>query len=128
MIGCIMLDAPVFVDDELMRSAEELGAPVPNEVVKFKTFPELSSLDLASSPLADVAPFALATAERRSRRQALVADRQGQQVFRAQVLRAYGGECAVSGEMCVEVLEAAHIQPYVSRESNDVRNGIALRA
>jgi putative restriction endonuclease len=127
-IGCIILDAPVFLDDDQMRSTEELGVLVPNEVVKFKTFPGRSSLDLTVRQHVDTKPFTLVAPERRAKRQASIADRVGQQVFRAHVLQAYGARCAVSGETCLEVLEAAHIQPYVNRESNDVRNGIALRA
>jgi putative restriction endonuclease len=127
-IGCIILDAPVFLDNDQMQSAEELGAPVPNEVVKFKTFRTRSSLDLPAGRHVDTKPFTLVAPEQRAKRQAIIADRVGQQAFRAQVLQAYGARCAVSGETCLEVLEAAHIQPYVNRESNDVRNGIALRA
>jgi putative restriction endonuclease len=33
----------------------------------------------------------------------------------------------VTGENSLEVLDAAHIQPYVNRKSNHVQNGLALR-
>lgn len=39
----------------------------------------------------------------------------------------YGGRCAVSGETCTTILEAAHIQPFFSLASNHVQNGICLR-
>lgn len=49
-------------------------------------------------------------------------------MFRQKVLAAYGHRCCVTGESSLEVLDAAHIQPYVNRESNHVQNGLALRA
>lgn len=45
-IGCIVLNHPVCLDDDSFRSPEELGAPVPNQVFKYKTFPRLGRLDL----------------------------------------------------------------------------------
>ena len=33
----------------------------------------------------------------------------------------------MTGENSLEVLDAAHIQPYVNRKSNHVQNGLALR-
>ncbi|WP_336979879.1 HNH endonuclease signature motif containing protein [Altererythrobacter fulvus] len=41
---------------------------------------------------------------------------------------AYEGRCAISGCDVREVLEAAHIMPYLGEETNDVRNGLLLRA
>jgi putative restriction endonuclease len=56
-----------------------------------------------------------------------VRDRAGQAMFRQRVLAAYGYRCCVTGESTVDVLDAAHIQPYVNRESNHIQNGLALR-
>ena len=53
--------------------------------------------------------------------------REGQSDFRALILAAYK-QCAVSGCTVDEVLEAAHIIPYVDSRSNLVVNGICLRA
>ena len=50
-----------------------------------------------------------------------------QGLFRRDVLKAYGGACAVSGTSLELVLDAAHIQPFVSLASNHVQNGIPLR-
>lgn len=57
-----------------------------------------------------------------------VVSRQGQQSFRLELIRAYGGRCAISGCNVVEVLEAAHISPYRGPETNHVTNGLLLRA
>lgn len=57
-----------------------------------------------------------------------IVSRRGQRRFRDALLRAYDGRCALTGCDVVDVLEAAHIQPYRGPESNVVPNGILLRA
>ena len=42
-------------------------------------------------------------------------------------MTAYGHRCCVTGENALEVLDAAHIQPYVNRKSNHLQNGLTLR-
>lgn len=54
--------------------------------------------------------------------------REGSAEFRRRVLNAYHGRCALTGTRVKQVLDAAHIFPYLGIETNDVRNGIALRA
>jgi hypothetical protein len=58
---------------------------------------------------------------------ALYVSRDGQQEFRANIIAAYG-KCAVTGCRVADVLEAAHIIPYVNAASNLVVNGLCLRA
>lgn len=53
--------------------------------------------------------------------------RPGQQQFRAAIIDAYG-RCAVTGTSLTDVLEAAHIVPYVDERSNLISNGLCLRA
>lgn len=127
-IGCIVLNEAVFLPDDEFAAAEDLGTPVPNAVVKFKSFANIDSLGIGTMPPTPIAPFVLVEPGRKAKRQTSVVDRQGQQVFRVQVLQAYGNMCAVTNERCEAVVEAAHIQPYINRQSNDVRNGIALRS
>jgi predicted restriction endonuclease len=57
-----------------------------------------------------------------------IAARQGQPHFRAVLVAAYDGRCAVTGCAVIEILEAAHIHPYTGPRSNDVRNGLLLPA
>lgn len=64
----------------------------------------------------------------RVRRLQLVALRQGQTRFRAELLRAYGRKCAISGSAVDAVLEAAHIAPHKGEHTNFVANGLLLRA
>lgn len=59
---------------------------------------------------------------------ALVKRRQGQARFRRELLRAYGGACAISRCSVEPLLEAAHIYPWKGKETNHVSNGLLLRA
>jgi putative restriction endonuclease len=54
--------------------------------------------------------------------------RQGQSEFRAVLIGAYRGHCAVTGCNALPVLEAAHLRPYRGPASNVVNNGLLLRA
>lgn len=54
--------------------------------------------------------------------------RQGQKAFRAALITAYGGKCAITGTGVLPTLEAAHIRPYSASGTNSVRNGLLLRA
>lgn len=54
--------------------------------------------------------------------------RRGQAGFRAALLAAYQGRCAVTGFDAAVALEGAHLRPYRGPESNDVTNGLLLRA
>ena len=57
-----------------------------------------------------------------------VAQRRGQPLFRAKLLDAYGGRCAITGCSAPEVLEAAHVLPYKGQHTNRLDNGLLLRA
>lgn len=64
----------------------------------------------------------------RVQRLQLVALRQGQPKFRADLLKAYGRRCAISGTAVEAVLEAAHIAPFKGEHTNFTANGLLLRA
>jgi len=57
-----------------------------------------------------------------------VAQRRGQPLFRAKLLDAYEGRCAITKCSAVEVLEAAHVLPYRGEHTNRLDNGLLLRA
>lgn len=57
-----------------------------------------------------------------------VTQRRGQPLFRAKLLDAYGGRCAITGCSALEVLEAAHVLPYKGAHTNRLDNGLLLRA
>jgi len=54
--------------------------------------------------------------------------REGQGIFRVQLLGAYDWRCAMTDCAVVEILEAAHIKPYLGRNTNRIDNGLLLRA
>ena len=68
--------------------------------------------------------------EQDARKRALssIVSRRGQPRFRIELLRAYRGRCAITRCDCAEALEAAHIYPYKGSHTNDVTNGLLLRA
>jgi putative restriction endonuclease len=57
-----------------------------------------------------------------------IVSRRGQPGFRAALLEAYRGRCAVTGFDAAAALEGAHLRPYRGPESNTVTNGLLLRA
>ncbi|QMW68436.1 HNH endonuclease [Mumia sp. ZJ1417] len=67
-------------------------------------------------------------ADTREWQTAVIAQRRGQRSFRNALLVAYGRTCAVTRTSVEPVLEAAHISPWRGDHSNDVRNGLLLRA
>lgn len=64
----------------------------------------------------------------RKKKFAAIVMRQGQPAFRRTLLDAYGRRCALTDCPIEAVLEAAHICGYMGPETNDVRNGLLLRA
>lgn len=54
--------------------------------------------------------------------------RRGQREFRDALLRAYGCRCAISGCDVLDVLEAAHIVPYLGDHTQRPDNGLLLRS
>jgi hypothetical protein len=57
-----------------------------------------------------------------------VVARRGQQAFRSELMTAYEGRCSISGCDVADVLEAAHVTPYLGPQTNHVTNGLLLRA
>lgn len=54
--------------------------------------------------------------------------RRGQRTFRDNLIKRYGGRCVVSGCRVLDILEAAHISPYLGAADNHPQNGLLLRA
>lgn len=74
----------------------------------------------------DFNPENLTDARERTNR--AIVQRQGQSKFRSELLKAYGGKCAITDCDAEAALEAAHIFPYLGTETNHVTNGLLLRA
>jgi hypothetical protein len=67
-------------------------------------------------------------ADGRKKIERMVALRQGQPAFRNALMDAYERRCAVTNCTIDDVLEAAHISPYLGEHTNRVTNGLLLRA
>jgi hypothetical protein len=105
-----------------VRSLEELGAWLSKGVPAKEQFISTvggSAFDVASAVNAEDA---------RERLRRAIAVRRGQPRFRRELLKAYGGRCAISNCDVAETLEAAHILPYRGQHTNHVQNGLLLRA
>ncbi|MVO09624.1 hypothetical protein GOQ30_10675 [Flavobacterium sp. TP390] len=57
-----------------------------------------------------------------------IIQRRGQKKFREAVRDMYGDKCVITGCEILEILEAAHINPYKGEKDNDPSNGLLMRA
>lgn len=58
----------------------------------------------------------------------MVRERPGQAAFRRTLKSVYGNRCCITGCSVPEVLEGAHIDPYIAPASDSIRNGLLLRS
>ncbi|MCE7937159.1 MAG: HNH endonuclease [Chloroflexi bacterium CFX6] len=135
-IGCILLEQPFFLPEELWIPAPPDWHP---NIVQGKTY------DLNAEPGRSL----WLQVEERIRVQSsgqgwpaqwrepghprygeptLVRPRLGQGSFRILVTDAYDRRCAVTGERVLPVLQAAHIRPYAAGGEHRVDNGLLLRS
>ncbi|MEU8018323.1 HNH endonuclease [Micromonospora parva] len=116
---------------EPLLKVRTLQAPGHNgllaEQVLNKVRPEEAD-DLAKSPDGSRSVESEDAAEGRRRRLAEVTARQGQADFRRRLMKAYGKRCAITGCDVEAALQAAHIDPYDGPATNQVNNGLLLRA
>ena len=126
-IGCILLDEPVFFDNDNFVTDKSLGVHFPNQVVKIKYFDEKEKIIVRQTDIKVQSNFDLIDSGKSKRKQLTQKERKGQASFRKNILNIYNGACAVTGIKQKEVLEAAHIQTYINEESNHIQNGICLR-
>lgn len=57
-----------------------------------------------------------------------IVQRQGQRKFRTHLLEVYNRRCVITGFDAEKALEAAHIHPYKGDNTNEIWNGLLLRA
>jgi putative restriction endonuclease len=131
-LGCTVLRTSVFWPKErwIPWGAEQGWA---SNIVQGKTETDSGRVELLVSAMADDAPqelssdpFVVVDVDERKIELARHAVREGQGTFRARLLDAYGGRCAITGEHTEPVLDAAHIQPYLGPRSNHLQNGLLL--
>lgn len=66
--------------------------------------------------------------DERERANRAIRVRRGQAAFRAALMTAYEQRCSITGCSVEDVLEAAHIYPYLGNLTHHVSNGLLLRA
>lgn len=127
IIGCIELTDVVTFDDTHFIKPEQYGLSFPRQVVKLKYFQVADPIATYLDKSKEESPqFALVAGEP-SKKPAMRKDRKGQSKFRLDTLQSYGRRCCISGDGIEELLEAAHIQPYINEHSNHPQNGLCLR-
>jgi putative restriction endonuclease len=129
-VGCAVLDQVVYLPRELwvpcytgsVVSGKHMISADDQAMVRHV----LHNLELTpSTPQVHALPF---YSPDYTPQYALREVRQGQGTFRVEVTDAYHRQCAVSREHSLPVLEAAHIIEWSDTHTNDVTNGILLRA
>lgn len=136
-IGCILLEQPFFLP-------ESKWVPVPTDwspnIVQGKRY-DLTT-GLGATLWADLQEALRSThtdlfpsdqkpelpAGSRYGSPVTVLPRLGQGSFRILVTDTYNRRCAITGEKTLPVLEAAHIKPYASGGTHEIRNGILFRS
>lgn len=125
-IGCIVLTNVKYFDDNSFINLDDYEIDFSRYIVKIKYYDQYDPLTLSdSNKVNDFELISLTTEKLKKSR--LVTPRKGQGLFRAQLTEAYSNKCCISNESTVELLEAAHIQPYVDENSNHIKNGLLLR-
>ncbi len=95
------------------------GYTAQGEVVS-RSGPPLDALGMAAAPV-------ISLEDARRRLSSSIIARQGAGAFRDLVLGGYGHRCALSYCDVVEVLEAAHIVPYLGDHTDKLENALLLR-
>jgi len=123
VIGCIIIKNSVLFNESEQVSLSQYGWEIPKQVVKYKYVESIQPIynDEEQSAL-----FQLVDDEKQYKH-TKSKDRKGQHRFRNLIMRAYDNKCCMTGENEASVLQAAHIQSYISEASNHVQNGLLFR-
>lgn len=135
-IGCIMLWSPVFFEerslvrrasDWIVQGAQGGGTFSLTEGDGRRVWDECQARAAGRRAQAADVPARVADAPMLEGTPYLRESRPGQRIFRASLLAAYGGACAITNEHSVPVLDAAHIRPYGEDGPDRVTNGLLVR-
>lgn len=94
---------------------------LPSQDIRY--VPSQSELGAVAEPALPISPE-----DARRRIEAQIVARQGGKRFRDEALKRFDCRCAITGCSVVEVLEAAHIVPYLGEHTNTPDNALLLRA
>lgn len=125
-LHCLLLDAS-FLKTFASIDPASVGVIFPKEVVKLKYYNYTIDPFWSYEAVTYTSPFSLVASTSKKNTSHLSTMREGQAQFKLYVSRAYDYKCCISGEKTPELLQAAHIQAYISKESNHIQNGLLLR-
>lgn len=146
LFNCLYDGVPVLVLEGLKKGYRVLGlafveqyvsatdsfilhGPVNPSTEDDQVFYAIHPEELTKKDLEDLEEFKNITKEdERARKVAARVVREQQGLFRKKLLEAYEGACSVTNVNTLEVLQAAHIDPYRGKKSQLVNNGLLLRA
>jgi len=138
-IGCVMLSAPVFFDEDewieppkdWARTGIQRGKTYDLQVGEgrrvFRQCLERAQALSRYWNIEPAPPEEFGEDPERYGTPVLIRPRLGQGLFSLAVRDAYEGACAITREHSVPVLEAAHIKPYSRGGQHRVSNGLLLR-
>lgn len=120
-IGCLTLFNCEYWEELDYKTPEDFNVSFAKQIVTFKKYN--GPLELKYTPYHN---FSLVN-EPRENYKGLSNKRRGPGNFKSTLLKAYNNRCCITGEDCPELLQAAHIQDYLTVDSNHVQNGLLLR-
>jgi putative restriction endonuclease len=138
----VRLDRLVDPDHAFLLSLEDISDVLPDSLLKAQgsgiSVPEdvaaeiekrlVPALPIGSDQADDPEFDPDSVEDLRGRALRAIRIRRGQPVFRTTLLEVYGRRCVVTGCAVEDVLEAAHITPYLGDTTNHTSNGLLLRA
>jgi len=124
-IGCLILDNVCLLPENMQKLPSDCGWDIPKTVVKYKYVNDKLWLNEFNQIIEN--QFSLINNINKDYVINKSKKRLGQPKFRQDVMLAYNHKCCVTGETTSETIQAAHIQEYISEESNHIQNGLSLR-
>jgi len=112
--------APSFLDDYFAKEHNQL----------LNEFEHLDAEDADTTILSEIFAddYVPNDQDERSKIYKSIVQRRGQKKFRDEVRELYGNKCVITGCEILDILEAAHINPYQGEKDNHPTNGLLLRA
>ena len=121
--GCFVLKDVVFFDEPVKLSDYGLSVSPRLERYSWGEGPFPFAQQVTSTQL----DFSLVDPAKKEKVTQSTTKRVGQDQFHADISRVYGYRCCITGETAPELLQAAHIQDYICKESHHIQNGLLLR-
>jgi putative restriction endonuclease len=126
-IGCLVLENPVFLEIEDYFHPTEYNLSFSNQISKLKYYSQLNQINFASDY--KQVGFSFASFNSKENYEFKESSRvKGQSKFRQSLTKFYNQQGAISGETCLTILDAVHINPHINENKNHIKNGVLLRS